>query len=280
MSDFYRWAGEPSDFSDALAGLQASGGYRVDGRTFEVPTREDYELAFSAHGSISTGATISECAELAAAAQAHWHAGGNDGCVFAAALSADRVNSGWETHVLLDNVDDAASVAGAIDALCRPRIAAPEIEVVSVLMPAVDDADTLARLLSRLSPLEHWNVRERGVEDVEGIGSVVLLGVRAEVELGHWAEVLGFGRFAGQGNTRLAPFTELAIRVKEPPRPRRNQRAYMADIEMDLDKVEFGRWWHETKRRRAERLGAEQDARAKGRVTFALEQGAWERSTG
>jgi hypothetical protein len=74
----------------------------------------------------------------------------------------------------------------------------------------------------------------------------------------------------------LAPFTELAIRVKEPPRPRRSHRPYMADIEMDLDNIEFGSWWHDTKRQRAERLGAAQDARAKGRVTFALEERAWQ----
>lgn len=280
MTGFFRWTDEPSDFSDALAGMHASGRYGVEGRTFEIPTREDYELALTAAGAISRDDRIVDHPELAAAAQAHWHAGGNNGCVFATALSARRVDSGWETYVLQRPVDDPAAAADAIDALCRPRIAAPEVEVVSVVMPALDDADALASLLWRLSELEDWSVGERGVEDVDGIGNVVLIGVRAKVELGHWAEVLGFGRFAGQGNTRLAPFTELAIRAKEPSRPRRNQRAYMADIEMDLDNVEFGRWWHDTERQRAERLGAAQDARAKARVTFALEQAAWKRITG
>lgn len=280
MNDFVAWTGEPTDLSLALTGLHASRSYSVEGQTFRIPTREDYERALRESRAIGPNAHIVEHPQLAAAAQAHWHASGSNGCVFAAALSASRVDSGWETYVLQGPVVDAAVAAHAIDVLCRPRVAAPEAEVVSVLMPTADDADTIARLLSCLGALEHWDVCERGVEDVQGIGNVVLLGVRAEVELGHWAEVLGFGTFAGQGNTRIAPFTELAIRVKEPPRPRRDHRAYMAHIPMDLDKVEFGGWWHDTEQQRAARLGAAQDARAKGRVTFALEQGAWERIEG
>lgn len=280
MNPLHRWAGEPSDFGDALAGLLATGRYSVEGRTFEIPTAEDYEQALQQAGAISADGRIVDHPDMVAVAQAHWHAGGHNGCVFATALSETRIDSGWETHVLQCPIENPASIAEAINTLCRPRIAAPEVEVVSVLMPCVDDAQTLARIVSRLGTLEHWDVRELAVEDVEDIGPVVLLSVRAEVELGHWAEVLGFGHFAGQGNTRLAPFTELAIRVKEPSRPRRNQRAYMADIEMDLDNVEFGEWWHDTVRQRAERLGAAQDARAKGRVTFAIEQAEWERGKG
>src|ERR1044072_808142 len=184
MNDFFRWNGEPADLSTASARLRVIASYSVEGQTFEIPTREDYELALRASGAISSTDQIVDHPLFVAAAQAHWHASGSNGCVFASALSASRVDSGWETYVLQVPVVDAAGVADAIDALCGPRVAAPEVEVVSVVMPTLDDAATLARLLSRLGALEHWDVRERGVEDVGGIGNVVLLGVRAALRWG------------------------------------------------------------------------------------------------
>ena len=282
MVSFYHWTDEPGDYADELSKLIPTSGYEVNGTAFAVPTRDDYQTALVDAGALGADEQIAFNPELAAAVQAHWHAGGHNACVFAAHLSATRANSGWETYVL-DNrsgSDDPGvgpeEIADATTELCRPWLVAPEVEVISVIMPLLDDPVALARLLWRLGSLPNWNLRERGIENVAGLGKVMLVGVRAKVELDHWAEVLGFGRFAGQANTRLAPFTELAIRAKEPPRPRRNKRAYMADIEMALDNIEFGQWWHETKRQRAERLGAEQDARAKARVTFALDQAAWE----
>jgi hypothetical protein len=52
MNDFFRWTGEPADLSTASTRLRVSGSYSVEGQTFEIPTREDYELALRASGAI------------------------------------------------------------------------------------------------------------------------------------------------------------------------------------------------------------------------------------
>ena len=277
----YEWIKELASYTDALALLRATSSYVVDGMTFKLPTRKDYETALVRSSTLRAGEALRDQAELVAAVQAHWHAEGHNACVFAAELSNRRLESGWKTYVVSYpeetlKPDSADEIAAMITELCRPSIADAEIEVVSVILPRLEVSSALARLLHSLGRLPEWCLRERGIENVAGIGETVLIGLRAKVELGHWAEVLGFGASRGQGNTRLAPFTELAIRVKEPPRPRRNQRAYMADIEMNIEKAQFGDWWHTTKRQRAERLGVDQDARAKARVTFAVARTVWE----
>lgn len=280
MIRVHQWTGEPDEYADTLADLTPTACYQTEGQSFEVPTREDYHVALRDAGALRAGETIAFHAELTAAVQAHWHAGGHNACVFAADLSGTRAQSGWETHVLEYREDwggvAAQEIAEAIAELCRPRLLDPAVEVVSAILPQLEDELALAGVVWHLGSLPDWDLRELGIVEVTDLGEVVLLGVRAKVELDHWAEILGFGRFPGQANTRLAPFTELAIRAKEPARPRSNRRAYMADIEMDLDKIEFGQWWHETVRQRAERLGAEQDARGKARVTYALDRAAWE----
>jgi hypothetical protein len=266
------WQGEPNDFGDGLRALAASDSYEVGGETFLVPTREDYRRALAAVG-IPRSGVLEDDADLAAAVQAHWHAGGHNACIFAENLSTTRAEAGWDTYVLAGAPEE---LADAIAAICVERLPIPEVQVVSALMPRLDNAEEIVRLLRRLGSLPDWRVDELDRLPDPDLREVILIGLRAKVELDHWAEVLGFGRFPGQANTRLAPFTELAIRAKEPPRPRRNQRAYIADIEMGLDRIVAYEWWHATKRIRAARLGDVQDRRGKARVTFALEARVWE----
>lgn len=262
----HEWPGEAADISPALTTLRASGAYVVDGTRFEVPTREDYRTALATAGLPATG-TLEDDPYLAAAIQAHWHAGGYNACVFAVNLSATRAASGWETYVLAGG--HPRERAEHIAAICSERLPVPEVQVVSALLPRTDAAADVRGLVRHLGSLSDWRLDELGHVDSPQ-GPAELLGLRAKVELDHWAEVLGFGRFAGQANTRLAPFTELAIRAKEPRRPRRSRRAYMADIEMGIDNVEMREWWHDTEHARAARLGQEGEPRAKARVTFAL----------
>lgn len=171
--------------------------------------------------------------------------------------------------------DDPAALAAAIDTQVRPRLQAPEVEVVSVLLPYLDNPEPLAELLHRLDEMEHWDVSELGEENDEEMGELVRLGLRAQVEFGFWSEVLGFGVLGGQARTRLAPFTELAIRAKPPNRPRRSQRAYMADIEIPFENREFGAMWATTHDQRAERLGQDHDLRGKARVTYVVKKRIW-----
>jgi hypothetical protein len=211
---------------------------------------------------------------MAAAAQAHWHATGSTGCTFAAFLSERREEYGWETHVVYGS-SDARDLASAVSKIFDERREVPEVEVVSVLLPELDDEALLSRLLVRLAGLADWDVRSQGLERDKMLGSLVRLAVRATVDFDHWSEVLGFGNFAAQANTRLAPFTEMAIRAKPPKRHRLNQRAYMADIDLDFDRDKVRTWWRQTGEDRLRRLAAAQDLRGKAKVTFSLRESTW-----
>jgi hypothetical protein len=269
-----QWQGEIGDHSAAFGSLEATDGYEGRDETFPLPSRIDYTNAFRAAGDLGPEVELASEPMLAAAAQAHWHSAGPNSCVFASYLSERRSEYGWETFVITQ-IETGRDLASEIAEISRMRLREPEIEVVSVVMPELDDEPTLADALARLSGLTDWEVRNEGSENDENLGSIVRLGVRAAVEFDHWSEVLGFGRFAALPNTRLAPFTEFAIRAKPPKRPRRNQRAYMADIGVDVSGHEFKSWWKETEEERAKRLAGDQDLRGKAKVTCCLQEANW-----
>lgn len=238
-----------------------------------MPSREDYAAALRECGALGPEDDIRANPDLVIAAQAHWHAAGHNACVFAGYLSEQRDAHGWESYVL----DEAGldRQAQAINEMVPPRLVAPETEVVSVLLPYMEEAEAAAELLRRLDGMEDWEVSDLGRENDEELGALIRLGLRARVEFDHWSEVLGFGPMAGQARTRLAPFTELAIRAKPPARPRRSQRAYMADIEVPFDNREFGRMWATTHDQRGQRLGQDHETRGKAKVTFVIKSSVW-----
>jgi hypothetical protein len=272
----YQWSGEVADIAEILEVGTPTLRYSGNGGDFEVFSRQDYESAFKEQGALTGTEQLATNPALLAAAQAHWHSSGANACTFAAYLSDRRGEFGWETYVLGGEVD-ARDLAATISALAQARLPDPEVEVLSVLLPDLSEEAELAALLARLSRLADWEIVETGTEEDPKLGDLVRLGLRAAVEFNHWAEILGFGQFASQPNTRLAPFTELAIRAKPPDRPRRNHRAYMADIWVDKAQVDFGRWWHETEEERKARLTADQDLRGKAKSTFSLRNSEWER---
>jgi hypothetical protein len=149
-----------------------------------------------------------------------------------------------------------------------------------VIIPHGDEPDYIARLLHRLRQLPSWTVTDEGQEDDDELGSLQRLGLRVGVEFNFSSEVLGFGPHAAFGYTRRAPFTELALRAKQPRKRPSHMRAFMAQIVIPgLDNATFGNWWEQTKANRAARVGAEHNDRAKARVAFALPLDAWERDT-
>lgn len=261
------WSGLLDEVATSLA-------YTVDGAEFQVSTRDDYVAAFRGSGALGADEDIRRRPELVIAAQGHWHAAGHTGCVFAVYLSEQRDAHGWESYAS-DNGDPAA-LAATIDELVVPRLAAPETEVVSLLLPFINDAQALAPVLHRLDDMENWEVRELDTENDDELGALICLGIRTRVEFDHWSEVLGFGALAGQARTRLAPFTELAIRAKPPSRPRpRKKRAYMADIEVPFETKEMMDMWEQTRVQRTVRLGVDHDTRGKAKVSFVMEQSIW-----
>lgn len=272
----FRWDGEVTEHATALEGIPRSQRHEVAGITFAVPDREDYASAFRSAGALAEGEALETNPALLAAAQAHWHADGNNACVFAAHMSSERERNGWETFVLAGR-GGAAPDAEALDALVAGRVGAPEAEVVSVVLPQGDEPAYLAQLLRRLDQLPAWSITDEGQEEDAEFGHLQRIGLRVTVEFGYLSEVLGFGPFSAFGYTRRAPFTELAIRAKPPRKRPRDRRAFMAQVEIPgLEQAEFGMWWSQTKVNRAARLGTEHDERAKARVAYALPRAHWE----
>lgn len=274
MVDVTAWQ-DPSDgASAAFERLQISG--TRQGREGSIPLalRNDYEATLRAASELGEREPIAASPLLAAAAQAHWHSLGSSGCTFAAFLSGRRLEYGWETYVIHGS-SEPRELATAAAEIFAERREGPEVEVVSVLLPEVDDEALLAALLTRLGGLSDWDVRVHGEETDADLGPIVRLGVRAGVEFDHWSEVLGFGCFAAQINTRAAPFTEMAIRAKPPKRHRVNQRAYMADIDTGFERDQVRAWWRRTEEDRLRRLAPGQDLRGKAKVSFSLLAAHW-----
>lgn len=274
MANVVAWLGSTADISGALEQLTVTDSYEARDAVLPLVCRADYTAAMRAAGLIGGKEDLAERPLLAAAAQAHWHAIGSNGCTFASFLSKRRAEYGWETYILYD-ASDARDLTSAIVEVFKQRQTEPEVEVVSILLPDLDDETLLSALLARLAGQADWDVLPQGREENEALGPLVRIGVRALVEFDHWSEVLGFGRFAAQPNTRLAPFTEMAVRAKPPSRHRLNQRAYMADIDMGFERDKFRAWWRETGENRLRRLGAAQDLRGKAKVTFCLRESVW-----
>ncbi len=277
MTEYQVWSGELTDYAEVLARVRPSGEHQVLAQRFLTPRIEDYEEAFRDAKLLDDGVALADVPHLAAVAQAHWHADGHNACVFASYMSALRTDNGWET-IVLSGSGDPGEAAEQIAALVHPRLTAPEAEVVSVLLPHVDDLAELAAIIGRLSELPNWSVTDEGGEDDEEFGQVVRLGLRVGVEFGFLSEVLGFGPFAVLGATRRAPFTELAIRAKPPTKRPKHRRAFVAHYKIPgLDNFEMNLWWQQTSANRAARLGAEHEERSKARVTVALPAEMWTR---
>lgn len=270
----HRWRGTLAELAEAEAHLEASGSYSGRGGTYPNHTRSDFEVAARAAKLLDPTTPLSDAPDLVAVAQAYWHASGANACTFAAYLSDQRIEYGWDTYVFTESSvssDTVLEVASSV----RPSLVEPDVEVVSVLLPRLDDERELARLLARLNGLADWEIEDGGLEEDEHLGVVRGLGLRVAVEFDHWSEVLGFGQFATQPNTRLAPFTELAIRAKGPKKPRRDRRSFMANIDIERESTDVGEWWHETKRERHDRLAEAQEFRGKARSTFSIREDIW-----
>jgi hypothetical protein len=145
----HEWTGEPSDLGRELAQLASSDEYIVEGTTFEVPTREDYRTVLARAGLPKGGVALEDSPDLVAAVQAHWHAAGHNACVFAEALSATRAETGWESYVL-NATSQPDYLADRIAEICVERLPVPEVQVVSALMPHLDDGCALAQVLRGL----------------------------------------------------------------------------------------------------------------------------------
>jgi hypothetical protein len=191
--------------------------------------------------------------------------------MFASHLAEHRLHYGWETWVIRGQADPVVDAA-AIDGVVAPRLTDPAVDIVSIVLPAIEQSTQLEAILIALALNPAWQLHEQDVEDDSELGSVRPLGLTVALEFDHCSEVLGFGPGAPLAYTRRAPFTELAIRAKAPAQRRPDRRSNMADIDIDLDVTpdSLAGFYHETKRQRRARLGDEHDRRGKARVTTVV----------
>ncbi|MDA0179156.1 hypothetical protein OJ997_02520 [Solirubrobacter phytolaccae] len=266
------------EIQSALEALVPTGVYDSGaGNEFVYPTRHDYVVALRRRGLVRCERDLVSDDELVVAVQAHWYSGGHSGCLFAGYLSETRPQHGWEA-IDVDADGDVASLAAYVAA----RIRAPETDILSLIVPRADDAGfELASLVAALGAVEGWDLRVLGADQDADLGEIVRVSLRTAVALDHWSEILGFGRHPGQAPTRWSPFSELAIRAKEPARPDPDLRANMDDVPLTGVRPQVrAEWWRETKLSREARLGAEYDARGKARVTLAVPRATWREVTG
>lgn len=275
--NFFHWDGRPLLDPRLLDGADRSCAVELEtGKSLDQPGAEDYEGALRAAGRLGEAETLVERPDLVAAAQAHWHAEKCNSCIFSAYLSSERLEHGWESFVVLES-GPAGELGDGIEEVIAPRLSAPATEIVSVILPQLDDSADLAALISHLGRLPDWSLIELGEEDDDAVGTLVRLGLRRDVQLDYVSEVLGFGPHPGAARTRLAPFTELAIRAKPPPRPKNHGRAVMTDVRLpDVSGALFGEWGAETAALRKRMLGTSHDLRGKAKVSFVVPKAIWE----
>jgi hypothetical protein len=212
--------------------------------------------------------------ELVAATQAQWHQTA-DPCVFAAFMSARRIDVGWTTVVLAPRASPPA-VAEAVAAHVEGALSDAATEIISILLPHLRSASDVAGLAGALPKHSGWSWTEVARERDRTHGALVLLGLRVSLGEGVLSEVLGFGPLVTFPRTRGAPFTELVVRAAPGPWREDPNRAHMADVPLDLEQDTITAMLDQTRKNRRRTLSEAEQQRAKAKVTFTLPAAAWE----
>jgi hypothetical protein len=268
------WTRTPPKIDAALADVGHVDSLEANGRRFPLRTARDYGTALRRAGVLGSVDDLLTHADLVAAAQAHWHTTGGDSCLFASGMSARREEAGWRAIIIAarPNLDADAAAVAEHTAVC---LADPRTEIVSMILPHVDETKGVSALVTALAGHGGWSLDEIGIEHDDCAGDVVLLGLRVDLAKGVRSEILGFGPVATFPHTRRAPFTELAIRVGLGEQRREQHRGHMADVPLNLSPESVCDLCERTRDSRKLRLPAAQNKRAKAKVTFTLTRAVW-----
>jgi hypothetical protein len=277
----YQWTGELDAWRDDLGSVEATGLLSPlcakSAPKLTIHTLADYERHLRETGYLQDEERLAERPDLVAVAQAHWHAMGHSGCEFAKLLSTRRVAYGWLSFVLEDRGSSAADAA-ALDDQLEPHLTDPKVEVVSFILPHATEPSTVAELVIALGARERWRFRLEGTEQDAELGPVVKLGLDVDVGLEHRGEVLGFGPWTPLVSRR-GPFFELAVRVKPPARPDEKRRARMSDIDLKIERADYGEMYHTTLKKREVLLGTGYLTPGEPGVTVIVPEADWERAS-
>ena len=251
------------------------------GRLIRFPGRRDYLDHLLGEGVIASENALLGRPDLVEDIYLNWLRRGQVGCMFAQLFGRRTNRLGLRTLILPNPTDPRQSrdLASQIDARVQDAIVDPEVESVSVLLPQVLTPEHLVLMMLALSEYPLWTIEQ----EWRWRPTMVLVGLRVQLQEHSWAEVLGLGPFQFLPPPRQSPFTSLEIRTKTKRAKRSNIHRgmlahHLADIPTDhfLDGPRFGRLFRLTQRLRTRVLGGTNDQRAKARVTLAVPAAMWE----
>lgn len=246
---------------------------------YVFPGRTDYEKYFMGKGIIKTPDELWNRKDLLPEVQHHWHGRGQNGCVFAQAIACNAADRGWRMSVIdkplssLQNPDDLLQ----IDDLIQASIADPCVQIQSLLFPHVTQPAELVGLVKAISTTPSIFIAKEVHYDY--LSTIALRTVIGEGRVLSW--LMGFGPFEFFPNTRQAPITEIAIRVKTKPDKifhklnQDREAAHLADTPIFMNDLVAERLWQATYAKTRNILGGVPDHFSAAKVTFSLPRELW-----
>ena len=191
---------------------------------------------------------------------------GKGGCIFASIAAKDPQKYGWYQKIVeLDGYQ--------IEKLITQAIESTEITTLSLIFPSVNTPNALISLIEVTRGLSGILIDQDVIyEDFR------CLGLRVKVN-GNQSWVAGFGPFEFLPQTRQAPYTELAFRVKPRPNYGWNMKTpisgvvHIADLDMKgVKKQTFIKWWNASLENTKKVLGYSPDLKSAAKTTYAIPQ--------
>ena len=189
---------------------------------------------------------------------------GKAGCMFASIAAKNPIEYGWK-HVTLD------VNYRKIDELIAEAINDPEITTLSLIFPLVVTKKQFAEFIRELKLCKNMFLEQN-----ELFNDYLCLGFRVKVDASvSW--VSGFGNFEFLPETRRAPYTELAFRVKPKPKYKWVMKEsltnvlHIADLYLKgISEKKFKRNWCKSFERTEKILGQKPDLRSAAKTTFSI----------
>ena len=251
-------------------------------RAMRFPRRRDYIKHLKEHGFIADESDFIENDLLTKAAYLDWLRRPQVGCVFAQLLARPKNRTQVETKVARYSsaVRNPKELAIDIAGMAKTSIHDASDEALSILLPEVLNDEELTRLVWELSHQTGWEIEREHMWR----GTLVLVGLRVEIDTKAVAETLGMGPFDIFPPTRQCPITTLEIRTKsrgakKSHLSKTHLASHLADIPTHhmltrgAHRSLFARFTPWLKKRI---LGHQEDMRAKAGVTYSLPAPIWQ----
>lgn len=250
-------------------------------RTMRFPRRRDYIEQLMKNGLTAHESDFINNDFLTKAVYLDWLRRPQVGCVFAQlfAKPKNRIQLATKIARYSSDLRDTWELAEHIAKLAKISILNASDEALSILLPQVLNDEELTKLVWDLSHQPEWKIeREHSWR-----GTLVLVGLRVEIDDRAVAETLGMGPFETFPPTRQCPITTLEIRTKsrgakKSHLSKTHLASHLADIpthHMLTPKAHGSLFTRFTPWLRKRILSCQDDMRAKAGITFSLPAPIW-----